>query len=86
MNETATKPGYIRESLPVKLCKGYEKGEVNHFHACLFVVVVAAGKTEIGHFSACPQWDPVSFVNYQFLIKLTLRLILTQNKETNKAI
>ena len=57
-----------------------------HFHACLFVVVVVAGKTEIGHFSACPQWDAVSFVIYQFLIKLTLRLILTQNKETNKAI
>ena len=58
-----------------------------HFHACLFVVVVVVtGKTEIGYFSACPQWDPDSFVNYQFLIKLTLRLILTQNKETNKAI
>ena len=57
-----------------------------HFHACLFVVVVVAGKTEIGYFSACPQWDAVSFVIYQFLIKLTLRLILTQNKETNKAI
>ena len=79
MNETATKPGYIRESLPVKLCKGYEKGEVNHFHACLFVVVVVVtGKTEIGHFSACPQWDAVSFVIYQFLIKLTLTYSYTE--------
>ena len=88
MNETATKPGYIRESLPVKLCKGYEKGEVKISLSCMSFRCCCSvtGKTEIGYFSACPQWDPVSFVNYQFLIKLTLRLILTQNKETNKAI